>query len=249
MPCVPPNRCTAGWQYNNYYSYSYAKYGAAYKESVVSGSSTYFQPGSTTTRYDGNGNIYDVNDTFNGSAYRSFITDQSGRILQKTQGGQNEYYFYADDKPLGATGAAGAADFDLALATRADSAELKSETIALPSRLATRRHPHGARASHSALGGEALEAVHGREDRDPPIVLLPEFGGELRAPKNAGKLGEKRLRDEELDRAVTCGLDQPIGGAAPQEGGCDDVGVKNDAHGLREARRALLLVRIRVPPR
>jgi hypothetical protein len=47
-----------------------------------------------------------------GSAYRSFVTDQAGRILQKTQGGQNEYYFYADDKPLGATGAAGAADFD-----------------------------------------------------------------------------------------------------------------------------------------
>jgi YD repeat-containing protein len=100
------------FQYTNYYSYAYTGYGSSLKESVVYGSSSYFQPGTTTTRYDGNGSIYDVSDQFQGSNYRSFVTDQTGRILQKSQSGQNEYYFYANDKPLGATGAGGAADFD-----------------------------------------------------------------------------------------------------------------------------------------
>jgi YD repeat-containing protein len=99
-------------QYTNYYSYGYAKFGGAYKESIVYGSSSYFQPGTTTTRYDGNGNIYDVSDQFQGSNYRSFVTDQAGRILQKIQNGQTEYYFYGNDKPLGATGSNGSADFD-----------------------------------------------------------------------------------------------------------------------------------------
>jgi hypothetical protein len=74
------------YQYSNYYSISYVGFGGAKKESNVAGSSTYFQPGNTSTRYDGNGAIYDVSDQFATSSYRSFVTDQSGRILQKIQG-------------------------------------------------------------------------------------------------------------------------------------------------------------------
>jgi YD repeat-containing protein len=102
-----------GYVYTNTYAYTRVRYGDSYKESVVSGTSTYYQPGSTTTRYDGNGSIYSVTDQFNGSNDRTFVTDQSGRIVRKTQNsGQHEYYFYANGKPLGATGAGGAADFD-----------------------------------------------------------------------------------------------------------------------------------------
>src|SRR2546428_1571423 len=49
--------------------------------------------------------------------------------------------------------------------------------------------------------------------------------------------------------AVARRLDQELRRPAPKEGGGDNVGVKDGAHGLREARRALLLVPIRVPLR
>lgn len=92
-------------------NHSVVRHGPA-NRAGVNAAVTYFSAGSNTTRYDGNGNLHDITDQFGGSNYRSFITDQAGRILQKIQGGQNEYYFYANDKPLGSTGSNGVADFD-----------------------------------------------------------------------------------------------------------------------------------------
>ena len=46
------------------------------------------------------------------SKNRSFVTDQAGHILQKTENGKTQNYFYANDKPLGSSGALSAADFD-----------------------------------------------------------------------------------------------------------------------------------------
>ncbi len=109
---VPGVQFSAPYQYTNYYTNTYEIHGGASKEVRVDGTSSVFLPGNTQTRYDGNGNIFDVRDTNDASKNRSFVSDQAGRILEKTQGGKNEYYFYAGDKPLGAAGANGVADFD-----------------------------------------------------------------------------------------------------------------------------------------
>jgi YD repeat-containing protein len=102
---------TSGSPYTNYYSYQYAKYDG-YKESVVHGSSTLFQPGNTTTSYDFNGNVTGVTDQFAANKSRTFVTDGSGQILQKTENGQTQYYFYAGGNPIGSSGALSPADFD-----------------------------------------------------------------------------------------------------------------------------------------
>jgi YD repeat-containing protein len=100
-----------GFAYTNYYSYQYAAF-EGYEEYVVNGSSTYFQPGNTTTNYDVNGNVVSVSESFATSRNRSFVSLTSGQILQKTENGQTQYYFYVNDKPIGSSGALGAADFD-----------------------------------------------------------------------------------------------------------------------------------------
>ncbi|MBK9445112.1 MAG: LysM peptidoglycan-binding domain-containing protein [Betaproteobacteria bacterium] len=102
-----------GTNYTNYYApqeipsgdaTTYAKFDG-YKESKVAGTSTYFGAGATTTSYDQNGNITAVSETFATSKNRTFVTDQSGHILQKTENGKTQNYFYANDKPLGDSGA------------------------------------------------------------------------------------------------------------------------------------------------
>ncbi|MDZ4253153.1 MAG: LysM domain-containing protein, partial [Sulfuritalea sp.] len=100
-----------GTAYTNYYSYSYARYDG-YQESQVYGSSSYFQPGTTASSYDINGNLVSVSESFATSKSRSFVTDQAGHILQKTENGKTQNYFYANDKALGSSGALGTADFD-----------------------------------------------------------------------------------------------------------------------------------------
>ncbi len=100
-----------GTAYTNYYSYSYVKFDSR-KESVVSGTSTYFQPGSTTSTYDVNGNPTGVTETFATNRSRTFVTDQSGHILRKTENGVTQHYFYLNDAPVGSSGGLSAADFD-----------------------------------------------------------------------------------------------------------------------------------------
>jgi LysM repeat protein len=61
---------------------------------------------------DVNGNLTAVSETFATSKNRSFVADAAGHILQKTENGKTQNYFYANGKPLGSSGALGAADFD-----------------------------------------------------------------------------------------------------------------------------------------
>lgn len=77
-----------------------------------------------------------------------------------------------------------------------------------------------------------------RDDLGGAEVLLAELLSELGAAEDAGELGEERFGGEEFEAAFARELDQPLRGATPKQGGCDDVGVKDDAQGLREARRA-----------
>ncbi|MFA7270915.1 MAG: LysM domain-containing protein [Sterolibacterium sp.] len=59
-----------------------------------------------------NGAAIAVSETFRTSKNRSFVVDNAGRILQKTENGGTQHYFYANDKPVGSSGALAAADFD-----------------------------------------------------------------------------------------------------------------------------------------
>lgn len=61
---------------------------------------------------DVNGNLTAASETFATSKNRSFVADAAGHILQKTENGKTQNYFYANGKPLGSSGALGAADFD-----------------------------------------------------------------------------------------------------------------------------------------
>ena len=69
-------------------------------------------------------------------------------------------------------------------------------------------------------------------------VLMHELLCELGSAEDASELREERFGGEEFEAAFARELDQPLGGAAPKERRGDDVGVKDDAQGLREARRA-----------
>ena len=102
-----------GTSYTNTYAYTYTyrKYDG-YKEGVVAGTSTYYSPGSTTTTYDANGNAVNVTETFLTSKNRSFVVNNSGEILQKTEGSATQFYFYGNGKAIGSSGALSAADFD-----------------------------------------------------------------------------------------------------------------------------------------
>ncbi len=77
-----------------------------------------------------------------------------------------------------------------------------------------------------------------RKDLGSREILLSELGSEFGTAEDAGELGEQRLGTKEFQRTLAGRFDQPLGCAAPQQRGGDDVGVKDDAHGLREARRA-----------
>ena len=100
-----------GTAYTNYYNYTYAKY-EGYKEKVVAGTSTYFQPGNTTTTYDVNGNVIRIVDKFNANKTRDFVVNTQGMAVQKTENGKNQYYFYANNKPVGSYGDLTTANFD-----------------------------------------------------------------------------------------------------------------------------------------
>ena len=57
------------------------------------------------TAYDANGAAIAVSETFRTSKNRTFVNDAAGRILQKTENGKTQNYFYANDKPVGSSGA------------------------------------------------------------------------------------------------------------------------------------------------
>ena len=108
-------------------------------------------------------------------------------------------------------------------------------------------------AQRRLLNGRGLDGFGdlpvARDDLGGRDVLLSELLGELGSPEDAGEFVQERFGGEELERAFAGELDQPFGGAAPEKGGGDDVGIKDDAHGPREAPRAPPSVRIRVPLR
>ena len=75
-----------GLAYSNYYASSLARMDG-YREAVVSGTSTYFQSGSTTNTYDKNGFLTQVTDARDAANNRQLINNAAGQILAKFQNG------------------------------------------------------------------------------------------------------------------------------------------------------------------
>lgn len=73
-------------------------------ESVVSGTSTVLQCGSTTNTYDVNNNLIGVRDATKAANNRDFITDVAGRILQGTQNGNVQRQLVVNGEVLGRYG-------------------------------------------------------------------------------------------------------------------------------------------------
>ena len=79
--------------------------------------------------------------------------------------------------------------------------------------------------------------------------LAFELGGKFRPTKQSCQFGKQGSGGEQLDGTLAGGRDQPLGVPAPEQRRDHDVGVKNEAHGPREAPRARLSVPRQVPPR
>lgn len=92
-----------GTAYTNYYSYAQNRFDG-YKEAAVNGTSTYFQPGTTTSYYDANGYLTAVTDSTNGAANRSFVNDASGKALYTAQNGQVQRQLIVAGEVLGRYG-------------------------------------------------------------------------------------------------------------------------------------------------
>jgi YD repeat-containing protein len=71
-----------GSPYTNTYTKEYAKFDS-YQERVVHGTSTYLQPGDTTSFYDINGNLTRVEDRFGTNKNRDVITNTQGRQARR----------------------------------------------------------------------------------------------------------------------------------------------------------------------
>ncbi|SEL71591.1 YD repeat-containing protein, partial [Roseateles sp. YR242] len=72
-------------EYTNTYTYTHAKYDG-YKEAVISGTSTKFDPGQTTNVYDINGNLIRVDDKTKDENDRELVNDLTGHALFVMQG-------------------------------------------------------------------------------------------------------------------------------------------------------------------
>ncbi|WP_281718221.1 hypothetical protein [Pandoraea apista] len=72
--------------YTNNYTYTMARLDG-YKEARVDGSSDKFNPGSTTSSYDVNGNLISVTDSTKAENNRTFVNDAQGHVLYVNQGG------------------------------------------------------------------------------------------------------------------------------------------------------------------
>ncbi|WP_454056445.1 LysM peptidoglycan-binding domain-containing protein [Cupriavidus sp. Marseille-Q8015] len=72
--------------YTNTYRYAMQRFDG-YKEGSVTGTSTKFDPGTTTSSYDVNGNLISVSDSTKPANNRTFVNDLEGHVLYVNQGG------------------------------------------------------------------------------------------------------------------------------------------------------------------
>lgn len=89
--------------YTNNYTYTMARFDG-YKEARVDGTSDKFDPGSTTSDYDVNGNLVSVTDSTKPENNRTFVNDAQGHVLYVNQGGHTQRQLVVDGEVLGRYG-------------------------------------------------------------------------------------------------------------------------------------------------
>ncbi|WP_246189959.1 LysM peptidoglycan-binding domain-containing protein [Pandoraea communis] len=89
--------------YTNNYTYTMARFDG-YKEARVDGTSDKFDPGSTTSDYDVNGNLTSVTDSTKPENNRTFVNDAQGHVLYVNQGGHTQRQLVVDGEVLGRYG-------------------------------------------------------------------------------------------------------------------------------------------------
>ncbi|WP_420997910.1 LysM peptidoglycan-binding domain-containing protein [Cupriavidus sp. 30B13] len=89
--------------YTNTYTYSLQLFDS-YKEGTISGTSTKLNPGSTTSKYDVNGNLVSITDSTKPENNRTFVNDASGHVLMVNQGGNVERELVVNGEVVGQHG-------------------------------------------------------------------------------------------------------------------------------------------------
>ncbi|MGC7412467.1 LysM peptidoglycan-binding domain-containing protein [Pandoraea pneumonica] len=89
--------------YTNNYTYQTLAIDG-YKEWTVSGTSTKFDPGTTTSAYDVNSNLISVTDSTKAENNRTFVNDAQGHVLYVNQGGHTQRQLVVDGEVLGRYG-------------------------------------------------------------------------------------------------------------------------------------------------
>ena len=89
--------------YTNNYTYTMARFDG-YKEARVDDTSDKFDPGSTTSDYDVNGNLTSVTDSTKPENNRTFVNDAQGHVLYVNQGGHTQRQLVVDGEVLGRYG-------------------------------------------------------------------------------------------------------------------------------------------------
>ncbi|RKP48432.1 LysM peptidoglycan-binding domain-containing protein [Trinickia fusca] len=92
-----------GSAYTNTYQTTLVKY-EGYKEGTVHGTSTVLQPGTTTDGYDVNGNLVAVTDATQAANNRTLVNDAQGHVLFRNQGGNKQFFVFANGQQVGTTG-------------------------------------------------------------------------------------------------------------------------------------------------
>lgn len=89
--------------YTNTYNYDLVRF-EGYKEGTISGTSSKFNPGSTTSQYDVNGNLKSIVDATKAENNRTFVNDASGKVLEVNQGGNVTRQLIVNGEVLGQHG-------------------------------------------------------------------------------------------------------------------------------------------------
>lgn len=91
--------------YTNTYRIDQVRF-EGYKEAAVRATSTKLEPGTTTDRYDVNGNLIALTDSSKSENNRSFVNDLAGRVLQSSQNGKVQRELLVNGQVMGRYGVA-----------------------------------------------------------------------------------------------------------------------------------------------
>ncbi|RKP52534.1 LysM peptidoglycan-binding domain-containing protein [Trinickia fusca] len=144
-----------GSSYTNTYQTTLVKY-EGYKEGTVHGTSTVLQPGTTTDSYDVNGNLVAVTDATQGANNRTLVNDAQGHVLFRNQGGNKEFFVFANGQQVGATGM-GINESNQSSSGHPNFAEVENFNVGYQSIDAN--YPQASVGSYRVNAGDSLQSI------------------------------------------------------------------------------------------